>query len=170
MKRKGVPAGALNTLSANLTRHNSNATPANLQAELLSLATNWASFSESVRKEYPVQICIEDKEDDEQTEEEWDVVNKNCRACVYFYLQRLNMLTLSYHLIGLGYKFLLTLSVTQVAFERSFSTLKFIKNRLRSTASQEHLESFMLMAMEKETLHLWIRTASSTWWRREVLL
>lgn len=49
LKLKGVPAGALNTLSANLTRHNSNATPAKLQAELLSLATNWASFSESVR-------------------------------------------------------------------------------------------------------------------------
>lgn len=51
LKLKGVPAGALNTLSANLMRHNSNATPAKLQAELLSLSTNWASFSESVRKE-----------------------------------------------------------------------------------------------------------------------
>jgi len=64
------------------------------------------------------------------------------------FLQRL---TDSYHLIGLGYKFLLTLSVTQVACERSFSTLKFIKSRLRSTA-EEHLVDFMLMAIEKETL------------------
>ena len=66
LKLNGVPAGALNALSANLTRHNSNATPANLQAELLSLATNWASFSQSVRKEYTVQISIESEEDDEQ--------------------------------------------------------------------------------------------------------
>jgi len=68
-----------------------------------------------------------------------------------YVLQRYNLLTDSYHRIGLGHKFLLTLSVTQVACERSFSTLKFIKNRLRSTASQEHLEAFMLMAIEKET-------------------
>jgi len=61
-----------------------------------------------------------------------------------------NLLT-DFHLIGLGYKFLLTLSVTQVACERSFSTPKFIKNRLRSTV-EEHLEAFMLMAIEKETL------------------
>lgn len=62
------------------------------------------------------------------------------------------MLTDAYHVIGLGYKFLLTLSVTQVACERSFSTLKFIKNRLRSTISNDHLETFMLMATEKEIL------------------
>lgn len=52
----------------------------------------------------------------------------------------------------LAYQFLLTLPVTQVACERSFSTLKYIKNRLRSTMSNEHLENFMLMAIEKKTL------------------
>ena len=49
-------------------------------------------------------------------------------------------------------KFLLTLSVTQVACERSFSTLKYIKNRLRSTLSQEHLSAFMLMSTERDIL------------------
>jgi len=49
----------------------------------------------------------------------------------------------------MAYKFLLTLSTTQVACERSFSTLEFVKNRLRSTIAQEHLEAFMLMATEK---------------------
>ena len=62
------------------------------------------------------------------------------------------MLTDAYHVIGLGYKFLLTLSVTQVACERSFSVLKYIKSRLRSALSQEHLEAFMLMATEKDIL------------------
>ena len=47
---------------------------------------------------------------------------------------------------------ILTLSVTQVACERSFSTLKFIKNRLRSTTAQDHLEAFMLMSCEKDIL------------------
>lgn len=49
-------------------------------------------------------------------------------------------------------KFLLTLSITQVACECTFSTLKFIKSRLRSTLSQDHLEAFMLMATEKDVL------------------
>lgn len=44
------------------------------------------------------------------------------------------------------------MSVTVVACERSFSTLKFVKNRMRSTMSQDHLEGFMLMATEKEIL------------------
>ena len=52
----------------------------------------------------------------------------------------------------MAYKFLLTLSVTQVACERSFSTLKYIKNRLRSTLSQEHLSAFMLMSTERDIL------------------
>jgi len=56
------------------------------------------------------------------------------------------------NLLGLAYKFLLTLSITQVACERTFSTLKFIKTRLRSKLSQEHLEAFMLMATERDIL------------------
>lgn len=103
-------------------------------------------------------MSTEDEDDEQTPDDEWDVVNKTCQSCkkcavcCYYVLQWYNLLTDSYHLIGLGYKFLLTLSVTHVACERSFSTLKFIKNRLRSTASQEHLEAFMLMPIEKETL------------------
>lgn len=62
------------------------------------------------------------------------------------------MMTDPYHILGLGYKFLFTLSVTQVVCEQSFSTLKYIKSRLRSNHSQEHLEAFMLMATEKDIL------------------
>ena len=58
--------------------------------------------------------------------------------------------------LGLAYKFLLTLSITQVACERSFSTLKLKtktkKNRLRSSLSQDNFEAFMLMCTEKEIL------------------
>lgn len=52
----------------------------------------------------------------------------------------------------LACQFLLTLPVTQVASERSFSILKYIKTRLRSTMSNEHLETFMLMVIEKKVL------------------
>jgi hypothetical protein len=47
---------------------------------------------------------------------------------------------------------MLTLSVTQVGCERSFSKLKYIKNYLRNTLGQDILESFMLMNVEKDLL------------------
>ena len=54
----------------------------------------------------------------------------------------------AYKSIGL----LLTLPVSQVACERSFSALRRIIGRLRSTMTQEHLEAFMLMFVEKAIL------------------
>lgn len=53
-------------------------------------------------------------------------------------------------MIGLADKLLLTLAITQVACERSFS-IKFI-NRLRSTLSQRHLEALMLMSLYNDTV------------------
>ena len=77
---------------------------------------------------------------------------KNCPLCCYQILLRFNLLTDAYPLLSLSYKYLLTLSVTQVACERSFSTLKFIKSRLRSSLSAGKLEAFMLMSTEKDIL------------------
>jgi hypothetical protein len=37
----------------------------------------------------------------------------------------------------------------QVSCERSFLKLKILKNALRNSLTQEHLECFMLMAYEK---------------------
>jgi len=71
---------------------------------------------------------------------------------VYLILSQYNPLTDAYHVIALAYTFLLTMSITQVACERSFSTFKFVKNRLRSKLSQDNLEAFMLMCTEKEIL------------------
>ena len=47
---------------------------------------------------------------------------------------------------------MLTLSTTQVACERSFSTLKFVKNWLRATLSDDNLEALMLMVVNREIL------------------
>lgn len=63
-----------------------------------------------------------------------------------------HLFTDAYHIIVLGYTFLLTLSITQVACERTFSTLKLVKNCLRTSLSQEDHEAFLLMAIEKEIL------------------
>jgi len=51
-----------------------------------------------------------------------------------------------------AYEFVLSLSVSQVNCERAFSTLKIIKNRLRSSFNQERLEAFMMMSAEKLVL------------------
>ena len=75
---------------------------------------------------------------------------RNCAGCVYLLLHEYNMLTNAFSCIGLAYKFLLILSVTQVACERSFSALKIIKSRIRSVLSQDNLEAFMLMKCEYE--------------------
>ena len=48
------------------------------------------------------------------------------------------------------YKHLMTLAVTQVEFERSFSLLKIIKSRLRCMLGQEQLEAFMLLIIEQK--------------------
>jgi len=52
----------------------------------------------------------------------------------------------------LAYKFILSLSSSQVTCERSFSILKYILNRLRNSLGQPNLEAFMLMSCEKDVL------------------
>ena len=47
-------------------------------------------------------------------------------------------------------KIALTLPLTSASAERSFSKLKIIKNRLRSTMRQDRLESLMLMSVESD--------------------
>jgi hypothetical protein len=63
-----------------------------------------------------------------------------------------NLYSNAYPTLSIAYQYLLTLAVTQVACERSFSTLKFVKHRLRNSMTNKHLESFMLMAIEKKIL------------------
>ena len=51
------------------------------------------------------------------------------------------------------YHFLLTLAINRVECERSFSKLKLIKTKLRSTLSQENLDSLMLISVESDILN-----------------
>ena len=133
------------------------ATEAELQSELKSLARQWDRLKSSVFDEYTTKTTEPGPED---AEDEAEIVYKKCSSCkdcpicCYRVLKQYNLLTDAYHIIGLAYRFLLTLSVTQVACERSFSTLKYIKNRLRSSLSQQHLEAFMLMATQTDVLQM----------------
>lgn len=109
----------------------------------------------SALEEYKVRKVGGGCDDDE---EDTDVLHKQCKSCkecpvcCYQILKRYNLFTDAYHILGWGYRYLLTLPVTQVACERSFSVLKHIKSRIRSTQSQEHLEASMLMTTEKDIL------------------
>lgn len=76
----------------------------------------------------------------------------NCILCVYLVLNNFNFHSKAYKYLYLAYKFILTLSVSQVASERSFSKLKTIKTRLRNSLSQDNLEACMMMSVEKDML------------------
>ena len=58
----------------------------------------------------------------------------------------------SYPLLYQAYKVILSLSLTQVACETIFSKLKYVKNRLRSQLSEDHLGSLLLMCVERDIL------------------
>ena len=101
---------------------------------------------------------VDDKllEDDEAVINSGHVIDrchkncKNCMVCVYALLLRFNLYTRAYPTLFLAYKLLLTIGVTQVACERSFSKLKLIKTKSRNSISQEQIEAFMLMFVEKD--------------------
>lgn len=132
--------------------YDSRATVTNPQIELRNLAQQWDRLLQSPLDDYTTR-AVEKESDDLQ---EMDIISKTCAsckecpACCSKLLLRFNMLTHAYPLLGLACKFLLTLSITQVACERSFSTLRYIKNRLRSCLSGSKLEAYMLMATEKD--------------------
>ena len=58
----------------------------------------------------------------------------------------------SYPLLNQAYKVILTLFVTQVGCERTFSKLRHVKNRLRNQLSEDGLDSLLLMCVERDVL------------------
>jgi len=74
---------------------------------------------------------------------------QNCIRCVYAVLHKYNLHSSAYSHIYMVYKFVLTLSCTQVRCETTFSKLKYVLSRLRNCLSQPKLETFILMSVEK---------------------
>ena len=146
--------GAMEELSRHIKRFDVDATPEQLGRELRSFAEQWPTLRLSIGEEY--SGCSGQMSDNESDEEmqcpDSTVSCRNCPICCYKVLHDLRLFTDSYKTVGLAYKLLLTLPVSQVACERSFSFLKRIKTRLRSTMTQDHLEAFMLMSTEKSVL------------------
>lgn len=129
-----------------------------LKEELLSFAMSWSSISKKKKLQYAY-----DGLDENIIENEWIDIDDNnvnskkcnsdkscnsCLKCALSILTEFNMYSLQYKELYMVYKYLLTLPLTQVTCERSFSKLKLLKTRLRSTISQENLECLFLMQCE----------------------
>ena len=74
----------------------------------------------------------------------------NCPTCVYMFLAKYNMHSAAYKNLYEVYKLALTLPVTQVFCERTFSKLKLLITRLRSTLSTDHLSSLLFIMVENK--------------------
>lgn len=130
--------------------------------ELLSFARLFHSLSQKSREKIndKKKVVLENCDEDfySENDESASVENKHiencdrCVSCVYRLIVDYRMYSLEYENLFKIYKFLLTLPMTQVTCERSFSKLKIIKNRLRSTMNNENLEACMLMACENDIL------------------
>jgi Fe-S-cluster-containing hydrogenase component 2 len=139
---------------------------------LVSFAKNWDKFKVSAttnaesNPQFQSNVTVidtdeTDEEDNDDFERDggFDVNNKKCKSCLkcaiccYSVIQKYNMYSEAYSALGNAYKYLLTLSINQVQCERSFSKLKYIKNRLRNSMSNNNLDAFMLMACENDILY-----------------
>lgn len=99
--------------------------------------------------------CSDESEnsDYEETQHDNNVqACNNCLSCVILLLKKYRMYSIEYELLYKVYKYLLTLPMTQVSCERSFSKLKLIKTRLRANLKQENLEAFFICNNEPDLL------------------
>jgi hypothetical protein len=142
IRNNKLQSGELDELSRHLLKFDKTATGENLRTELKNLALHWDKLKTTELKHYKILIEGNNTEGNdemslENQEEEMFVacaVHAKIAVCCFKILHRFNLLTDAYTLIGLAFKFLLTLSLSQVACERSFSTLKKYKK-----SHEEHL-------------------------------
>ena len=157
---KGLPLSSLEKLALALKPVRSTVTKDVLQEELLGLAKCWDVIKLGRLEDYPYEQDEQD-DSDEDADDEKEIVGdygstehrkhcKNCTSCVFLLLSEYNMLTNAFVNIGLAYRYLLTLSVTQVACKLSFSALKVVKTHIRSMLNQSKLEGLMLMKVEND--------------------
>ena len=134
-------------ISEKLKFINPNVTQASLKEEFIDFINKFDSLKQNISFSYVNENEDIDYLDDfNLNEKEYPIsenaCNKcsNCIHCCYIILLRYSLYYSAYSSLFLAYKYILTLSISQVSCERSFSKLKYIKNRLRSTLSSSHLE------------------------------
>lgn len=144
-------------ISQKLNSINPNVTQASLKEEFLDFINKFDGLKQNISFSYVNEN--EDIDDFSLDEKEYpqseNSCNKcsNCIHCCYIILLRYSLYCSAYSSLFLAYKYILTLSISQVSCERSFSKLKYIKNRLRSTLTSSHLEQLMIICTEKDILN-----------------
>lgn len=134
----GIPPNSLDGMMKFLPETNVD----DIKRELLSFATNFDTLKLSMHL-CPALTTAASEDDLDHNGFEL-CANDPCRKCSNCILRilanyRLNDRT--YDNLYYIYKIICTISVTQVECERSFSKLKLIKTRLRSSMTNEHMES-----------------------------
>ncbi|KAL4083714.1 hypothetical protein QTP88_029030 [Uroleucon formosanum] len=130
-----------------------------LKEELISFATSWPLICKvGLQSTYEDSSQIDTVDDDEWANEDDLKCSKIkecnvCLSCALRIITDYNMYSLQYTELYKAYKYLLTLPLTQVTCERSFSKLKLLKTRLRSTIVQDNLESLFLMQCERDIVN-----------------
>ena len=118
-----------------------------LKEELLSFASNYHQLKQGLfpsnddnLSDLPDYSTDEGEDGESPSKEAACMVKeaacKNCLSCAFRLLSQYQLCSTAYENLFLAYKYLVTLSITQCSCERSFSKLKLVKTRLRSSLTQ----------------------------------
>lgn len=142
-------------------------------SELKSFAASWHIFRKDIHVLYEEEAKSSNNLDIEEIDDALATVFGNegdeipefakcdlkcqseegCSLCVFRYLEKYNLYSMSYKNLWLVYKYVLTLSIGQVECERTFSKMKIIKSRLRSTLSEANFVNLTQIYCEKRLLN-----------------
>lgn len=165
LKTNGFPENAMQYILPKIKKIDNTATLGRFSEELSSFSNNWDQYKLSLNEllntkhKYHLEDLetadvegLEGKKDNIVCTNITDTYCQNCVICCYIVILKYNMYQEAYPMLALAYQYILTIPISQVSCERSFSVLKYIKNRLRNRLSDDLLEAFMLMNVEKSLL------------------
>lgn len=170
---KNLPGDKFSKLSQKIKSYYPDFDESDLNSELQNFAINWPKFRQDVHALYEEEAKLDgggdenDVFDIDSDEGEIDKSNnvppfakcgnscfssEGCVLCIFRHLERYNMYCMAYKNLYLVYKYILTLSIGQVECERSFSKMKYIKSRLRSSLSEANFVHITQIYCEKRLL------------------
>ncbi|CAH2319437.1 zinc finger MYM-type 1-like [Pelobates cultripes] len=129
-----------------------------LREELISFASSYRNLSRGLFDSDDETLSSAGEEEPDFSDSEPSACKpsmkklccQKCTSCAFKLLFQYRLCSSAYENLYMAYKYLITLSTTQCSCERCFSKLKILKSRLRSTLTQQNLETLMLIAIEKD--------------------
>jgi hypothetical protein len=170
-------------LAENITKYFPEFDLHDFRSELVTFSASWPKFNEDIHESYEkeFQFLVGDEAEENllyvdlesalgvESEFECDQnskcpdfakcetkcqSDKGCPLCVLRHLEKYNMFSSAFKNLWLAYKYVLTISIGQVECERTFSKMKYLKNRLRSTLCEKNFQNLSLMYCEKRLLNI----------------